>query len=504
MFEELLASFAAVSMPGMLFLIVLGTILGVVIGAIPGLNGGMLVALSLPLTYGWNPLAAICLLVGQYVGSIAGGLVSATLLNIPGSPSNLMTTLDAMPMAKRGEAVRALQIGICASFVGGLVSWLALVLLSPPLAQFALRFGPHEYFALVIAAMALIASLSEGSMVRGLLSGMLGVLVALPGLDPVTAQLRLTFGWAPLVGGFDLLAVLIGIFAVSQLLADAKLPLPSEKISVLTTKLAVGFSDLRTHWFNLIRSSVIGTWVGILPGVGGSVGSILAYATARSMSKQPKKFGTGCEEGVVASEAANNATVGGAIIPMITMGIPGSIIDVILIAALTIHNIRPGPLLFETNPDIVYGFMSSLFIANLVMLVFMLGTLRWLARLMDVPKAYLVPILLVFCLLGTYAVNNRLFDVWVMLGFGLVGLLFRALRLPIGPFVIGFILTPIAEFNMRSALISSEGRWLDFLQRPISAVFVVAALFILLLPIMRAAASQFSSRESASEEGNAR
>lgn len=486
MIADLAASFGTILMPHPLALIVLGTVLGVIVGAIPGLNGGMLVALSLPLTFGWDPLNAICLLVGEYVGSIAGGLVSATLLNIPGSPSNLMTTLDAMPMAKRGQATRALQLGVVASFIGGMVSWVALVTLSPPLAAFALRFGAHEYFALVFAAMALIALLSNGSMVRGLIAGVLGILAALPGLDPVTAQTRLTFGFDSMLGGFDLLAVLIGVFAVSQLVADAAPPKAVEIVRIRSGGLAVGLRDFVRSWFNLLRSSVIGTWVGILPGVGGSVGSIMAYAAARGMSRNPSEFGKGSEEGVLASEAANNATIGGAIIPMITMGIPGSIIDVILIAALTIHNIRPGPLLFDTNPEIVYGFMSTLLVANVVMLVFMLGALRFLARLMDVPKTYLVPVLLIFCLIGTYAVNNRLFDVWTMLAFGLIGLGFRGLRLPIAPFVIGFILTPLGEFNMRSALISSEGNWLDFFTRPIAGVFMVMGLALLAAPAVSA------------------
>ena len=230
---------------------------------------------------------------------------------------------------------------------------------------------------------------------------------------------------------------------------------------------------------------MIGTWVGMLPGVGGSIGSILAYGAAKSLSSTPERFGTGCEEGVIASETANNATVGGAIIPMVTMGIPGSIIDVFLIAALTINDIRVGPLLLQTNPEIVYGFMSTLLVANVMMLVFMLLTLRWLARVMTVPKTYLVPVILVFCVIGAYAGNNRVFDVWVMLGFGLVGLGFRALRLPVGPFVIALVLAPLAEFNLRAALISSDGAWSSFLARPISATFVALAAVLFLAPFAR-------------------
>ena len=470
--------------PYPLALIILGTVLGIVAGAIPGLNGGMLIALSLPLTFGWNPLDAIALLVGMYVGSISGGLISASLLNIPGSPSNLMTTLDAMPMARRGEAARALQLGIIASFFGGIVSWMALVLLAPPLAAFALTFGPHEYFAIIFSALVLISSLSEGSMTRGLIAAMLGVLVALPGLDPVTAQPRLTFGFDRMLGGFDLLAVLIGVFAVSQLLVDAAPGAKAEVIRLQSSRLVLSLGALTRHWVNLIRSALIGTWVGILPGVGGSIGSILAYGAAKSLSKTPERYGTGCEEGVIASETANNATVGGAIIPMVTMGIPGSIIDVFLIAALTINNIRVGPLLLQDNPEIVYGFMSTLLVANVVMLVVMLVSLRGLARLMTVPKTYLIPIILLFCVIGAYAGNNRVFDVWVMFAFGLFGILFRVMRLPIGPFVIALVLTPLAEFNLRAALISADGSWVSFLQRPVSAVFVVIAGLLFVMPLV--------------------
>ena len=244
---ELAASFATIAAPWPMLLIALGTVLGVVAGAVPGLNGGMLIALTLPLTFGWPPLDAIALLVGMYVGSISGGLISATLLNIPGSPSNLMTTLDAMPMARRGEPARALQLGILASFFGGIVSWLALVLLAPPLAAFALRFGPHEYFAVIFSALVLISSLGEGSMVRGLIAALLGVLVALPGLDPVTAQPRLTLGFDRMLGGFDLLAVLIGIFAVSQLVADAAPAARAEVVRLRSARLAVSIGAFARH-----------------------------------------------------------------------------------------------------------------------------------------------------------------------------------------------------------------------------------------------------------------
>lgn len=485
MSEQFFLSFWTMLSPETFVLLFAGSVIGIVVGAIPGLNGGMLVALSLPLTFGWNPLNAIALLVGQYVGSMTGGLVSATLLNIPGSPSNLMTTLDANPMARDGKAERALQLGILASFIGGLVSWFALVLLSPPIARMALALGPHEYFALVFAALMLISSLSSGSVIRALIAATLGMLCALPGLDMVTGQPRLTFDFSAMLAGFDLLAVLVGVFAVTQLLDDTRPQLIAERFKVSSVRLQIGIKDLQRHGANFMRSSLIGTWIGILPGVGGSVGSIVSYTVARNFSKKPDEFGKGAEEGVVASETANNATIGGALIPLVTMGIPGSVIDVILIAALTLHNIRPGPLLFQTNPDIVYAFMSSMFIANLIVIAVMLMSIRWIARVIDVPKAYLISILLVFCVVGTFAVNNRMFDVWVMLAFGLIGLAFKYLRFPLPPFVIGFILTPIAEGNLRAALIASEGDWSDFVTRPLSGILLLSSALILAMPLLR-------------------
>lgn len=486
MISDLLSSFGEMLTPVPFFFVFFGTLSGIIVGAIPGLSGGMLVAISLPLTYGWSPLNAIALLVGQYVGSMSGGLVSATLLNIPGSPSNIMTTLDATPMARNGRPERALQLGILASFVGGAVSWLALVFLSPPLAKLALTFGPHEYFSLVFVALMLISSLSDGSMIKALMASVLGMLAAIPGIDQITAQLRLDFGFQQMAAGFDVMAVLLGIFAITQLLYDAGNGIKASERLALSAKMSfVPFRDLTRQAGNLIRSSGIGTFVGILPGVGGSIGSIASYAMAKNLSKTPEKFGTGIDDGVIASEAANNATVGGALIPLVTMGIPGSVIDVILIAALTLHNIRPGPLLFQNEPDIVYAFMSTMMIGNVLMLLLMLFGIRWLARLIDVSPKYLIPVLLLLCAVGAFAVNNRVFDILVMFGFGLVGLVFRKFRIPAAPFVIGFILTPVAESNFRSALIVSEGHLSEFLTRPISGILLFLSILVLCMPLLR-------------------
>jgi putative tricarboxylic transport membrane protein len=438
---ELLQAIGTIFTPWPFFYMMIGTVLGITVGAIPGLTGAMLIALTLPLTFYMTPINAVILLVSMYVGAISGGLITATLLRMPGTPAAVMTTFDGYPMARSGRPGRALGFGISASFVGGMVSWVALVLLAKPLSIIATRFGPFDYFALILMAMVLIASVSQGSLVKGLISGLLGMLVSMPGVDPSAGMPRLTWDWYMLNGGLKLLPVLIGIFAVSQIITDIlEIERKAERVGMSRSGILMSLIDWKRQAFNLIRSSVIGTWVGILPGVGASIGSIMAYSTAKNMSKTPEKFGTGSEEGIVASEAANNATVGGALIPLIAMGIPGSVIDAILIGALMIHSIQPGPTLFINNADIVYAMMAACLIANITMYLVMTGAVGYLAKLMYLPRTFLLPTILVFCVIGSYALDNTMFDVWVMMIFGVIGFFLERARIPLGPFVIGFVL----------------------------------------------------------------
>lgn len=486
MLELLIAAFIETFNPLSMLYICIGVTVGITVGAIPGLSGSMAIALSLPLTFYMDSVHALMLLVAMYVGAVSGGLISATLLRMPGTPASIMTTFDGYTMAQDGRPGRALGFGIIASFIGGIISWIFLVLLSPPLASFALKFGPFEYFSLVMMAIVLIASISEGTLVKGILSGLLGMLTAMPGLDPVTAQLRLTFGWDEMSGGLSLLPVLIGVFAVSQIFVDIKeIEKKFELVPLRFSKLFMSIRDLKRQGINLIRSSCVGTWIGILPGVGANIGSILAYTFAKKTSKAPEKFGTGIEEGIVASEAANNATVNGALIPLLTLGIPGSIVDAILLGALVIHNIQPGPLLFQTNPEMVYGIMSSAFIANIIMFIMMLGGVYVFVKLMVVPRIYLLPVILAFCVIGSFALNNRMFDVWVMLGFGVVGYILEKNDVPLGPFVIGFVLAPLAETNLREGLMQSGGSYLPLLSRPLSFLFLVVSVLMLISPVVK-------------------
>jgi putative tricarboxylic transport membrane protein len=478
--QEILAGFSHLIAPLPMFYVIIGVALGIVVGAVPGLTGSMLIALALPLTFYMKSIYAMDLLVSMYVGAISGGLITAILLRIPGTPAAIVTTFDGYPMTQQGKAGRALMLGIVASFIGGLVSWIILVIAAPPLSRFAFMFGPFEIFSLVLMALVLIAGMGgEGVFFHSLLAGFFGLFVACPGLDPVTSTPRITFGSIEMTGGFGLSPVLIGMFGISQVIADiTNIEQKIEKTVFVFKELFLRINDLKRNLGNFIRSSLIGTWVGFLPGIGGNVGSILAYSAARRASKNPEKFGTGCEEGVIASEAANNATIGGAFIPFLTLGIPGSINTAILMGALILHDIAPGPLLFKNHPDIVYGIMAVVFVANLLMFVIMLFASYGIAKLVDVPKALMIPAILLFCVIGTFALNNRFFDVWVMLGFGLLGFVFEKLNIPLGPFIIGLVLSPFAEVNLRSGLMSSGGSLLPFVTRPISLVFVLISLLI--------------------------
>ncbi|MBP85498.1 MAG: hypothetical protein CMJ64_02085 [Planctomycetaceae bacterium] len=465
----------------------LGVVLGVIVGAIPGLTGAMLIALTLPLTYNMaNPADAMVLLVSMYVGSISGGLISATLLRMPGTPASIMTTLDGYPMASSGKPGRALGLGVAASFVGGLISWIFLVLLSKPIAEWSTHLGPFDFFSLAFMALMLIASISGKSLSRGALSGALGVLASLPGTHPATGEPRMTFGFAELDSGFNLLPVLIGLFAVSQLVREVlQIDQHAKATKYDSQGLLLGIGDWLKHAVNMIRSSLIGTWVGILPGVGANIGSVLSYSAAKASSKTPEEFGGGSEEGIIASEAANNATVGGALIPLVALGIPGSVIDAILLGALVLHGLTPGPLLFKDSPDVVYTIMATTLVANCLMAVFMLLAIRYLTYLMLAPRAYLVPIIMVFCVVGSYAQNNRMFDVWVMLAFGAIGFGMEAIKIPLAPFVIGFILAPIAEENLGAGLQSSGRSYWPIVTSPFSLLFCAVAVLLLLWPVFR-------------------
>jgi len=487
--DAALSGVISVFSPTILGLIFLGVVVGIIIGAIPGLSVTMGVALFLPLTYTMDdPIAALSLIMGLYIGGTSGGLISAILLNIPGTASSVATTFDGHPMAQRGEAGKALGVGIVYSFLGGLFSYIVLMLIAPTIAKVALQFGPYEYFSLSLFSLTMIAGLSSGSMVKGITSGLLGMAISFVGIAPITGVPRFTMGISQLKGGFSLLPVLIGLFAVSQVLVyaeekNAQLPLEVREYKIK----GFGFTgeDVKGQGINALISALIGTLVGILPGLGGSVCNILAYGAVKNRSKYPEKFGTGVVDGIIASETSNNACTGGALVPLMTLGIPGDNTTAIILAGFMVHGIVPGPMLFTDQSKLVYGIFAALIVANFIMLFAEFLGMRVFVKLLSIPKNILLPLIISFCVVGAFGVNNRVFDVASMLFFGIIGYLLKKFNFPEGPIILGIILGPLLETNLRRGLMKSQGSFIPFLTEPISAVFLLVTIAVVLMTIRK-------------------
>lgn len=447
--------------PLFLLLIVGGTFVGIVFGAIPGMTATMAVAVCLPLTYPLGLENGLALLLGLYVGGISGGLVPAILLNIPGTPSSITTTFDGYPMTQRGEGEKALKIGICASFAGGIISLIALYLFAPALADFAIRFSYVEKFLIILFALSVMGALST-NMLIGIFSGFLGIFISLIGTYDISSGGNGKHRLIPsgleywLDSGFSLLPVLIGIFGLSAILQQAEAGMPP---GLSRDKVRIGksskfsFSIFKGQALNVIRSSGIGTFVGILPGVGGSAASILAYTNAKTFSKNPENFGKGEPAGIIASESGNNGLTGGALVPLLSLGIPGDSTTALLIGAFTLQGIQVGPLFIGNNPQTWTAMIFAMLIANIAMFMMMFYAIRYVALIVTIPKHILFPIILMMCVIGAYTINyGIMFDVWTLLIFGLFGWLALKIRLEIAPFIIGFILGPSAEIYFVKSL----------------------------------------------------
>jgi putative tricarboxylic transport membrane protein len=485
MIEQYIISFHLLFKPEIILSIAGGVLGGLVIGAIPGLTSTMAIALLVPVTYGMTPVHGLAMLMGVYCGAISGGLVSACLLNIPGTPSSAATCLDGYPMSRRGEPLRALALGVYSSFIGGAVSGLVMIIVAPQLARFALKFGPWEYFALVFFTFSCISSLSSGSNIKAFLAACLGLCLSTVGMDPVNSLMRFTFGIEDLEGGFSMLPALIGVFAIPQLLGEVdsigkKMELIEVKVNL---RQFVGtLKEFLVNKVNLVRSCIIGIVIGILPGVGPGLSNVVAYAQAKSASSHPEKFGTGMPEAIIAPECANNASMGGALIPLLTLGIPGDASTLMMLGTFMLHDIQPGPLLFRTNGDLVYAIFLSYFIAFGFMLVFYHIFIKYLAKVLTIAQQIMVPVLLVLCTIGCYALNNRMYDVYCFLGFGLMGYVLKQLEFPVLPVILGLILGHMAETQLRLAITIGNGSFLPFFARPISLILIVVSVVSLLLP----------------------
>nr|WP_289037198.1 tripartite tricarboxylate transporter permease [uncultured Allobacillus sp.] len=492
MFDLLFLGFGEILNLKILLVIFIGVVVGVIAGLIPGFTVAMAIVLTLPLTFGMEPVTGIAAMIGVFVGGMSGGLISAALLGIPGTPSSVATTFDAYPMAKKGQPGKALSIGIWASFLSSIVSLFILVTIAPQVSQFALKFGPWEMFALICLALTIIASVTGDSIIKGLIAGLFGLLISTVGADPIMGFARFTFDLDVLRAGIPFLVVLIGMFAISRLMQSLeKSQLEKDRLERLnedasemkfTLKPFQSLKKVISKPMTLIGSSVIGSIIGAIPGAGGSIANIVAYDQAKKWSKEPKKFGTGCEEGVVASEAGNNSTVGGDLIPTVALGIPGSAVTAVLLSALMVHGITPGPLLIVDEPNIVGGIFVAFFIASLAMLITQFAGMRVFVKITQVPTHILVPIILVLCVVGTFVLNNRTTDLYILLAMGIIGYLFTKYKYALAPAIIGVILGPIAELNLRRAFMTDPD-WTLFLSRPISLTFLVLTVLSILFTI---------------------
>ncbi|MBU2866028.1 tripartite tricarboxylate transporter permease [Pacificibacter marinus] len=470
--------------PYMLGLALIGVVLGLVFGALPGVSSTMALAVMLPFTYGMETAPAMVLMLAVFFSSVYAGSVSAILLNIPGTPGAMITLLDGNAMAREGKAAEAMAYALIASILGGIIGWIFLVILAPTIATYALQFGSPEYAAVVLFGLALVAYASSGDMLRGLAAGAMGLIIGLVGRDQVTDVPRFTFGTADLQGGIDIIPLAIGLFGIAEvlsLLIRSKTDTP--EVAVSRARTWPKFSELLGELPTVLRSSTIGTFVGAIPAAGSAVAVALAYACEKRLSKTPEKFGTGIPRGVVAPEAANNACVGGALIPMLTLGIPGDSITAVLIGVLLLHGLRPGPGLFENQPDLVVTIYGALFVA-ILLTAFVAGLIGIpvYRKILAIPQRLLTAAVLVLCLLGAYAVRNAVVDVWVAIFFGAVGFAFIRLSIPVLPLAFGAVLGPLLEENLRRTLIIHRDVSV-FFERPISLVLVCLSLAILLLPL---------------------
>jgi len=482
MFELLGAGIANVVQVKYLLPLFLGTLVGVVGGALPGITITMTIIVVLPFTFGLEPLQGLSAMIGVYVGGETGGLITSCLLGIPGKPSAVATTFDGFPMARKGEPGRAIWLGIWASIFGGLLGAVFLVATTGPLAKMALEFGSWEFFSLFLLALSMVAGLVEASLAKGLVAGGLGMIVTILGNDPVMGQKRLTLGLPMLEGGIEFLPVLIGVFAFAQIMSEVeRMGGAAQAAGTVDRGVRIAVSHAKVIWeilsrpFLLLWSTFIGLVIGVLPAIGGSAANMLAYDQAKKFSRHPERFGTGTPEGIIASESSNNANVAGSLVTIMAFGIPGDAVTAVMLGALTIHGIQSGPLFISQNATLAYGMFAAYIVAHALVLGVLLLGVRWMLRIADVPKAALFPVVLVLCTIGAYALSNTMQNVHVLLAFGLLGYGMVKFGFPLAPFILGVILGDQIEINLIRAIMTDADPWL-FLTRPISGVLVAASV----------------------------
>ncbi len=479
--EIWLVAFHNVFSPMPLLFIFGGVMMGVMLGAIPGLNSTMGTALLIPFTFAMDATTGLLLLTAVYCGGTFGGSISAILFNVPGSPEASVTGFDGYPMAKSGQAGRALGIAIMCSTIGGLFSVLVMNLISPFLAKVALTFSDPEYFALAFAALTLIATLGGKQMSKAFLVGLIGLLIATVGIDPMAGVERFTFGWSGLIGGVNFIVALIGAFAIGEILltAESGTSFGGEGDVKVSTKLPSLLELLKLRW-TIIRSAVLGTFIGILPGVGATTASFIGYSEAVRWSKHPEKFGTGVPEGIAGPETANNAATGGAMVPLLTLGIPGSATTAVIIGGFMVHGLQPGPMLFLNQPDLMYSIFLAMYVANVFMLFSGILVAKLFSNFRKLRYSILGPCIFVFATVGAFGISNSMSDVWIMFTFGLIGYVMKKFSFSVAPLIIALVLGGLAEESFRRGMRMEDYNLFTFVARPIGGTILALAILTLL------------------------
>ncbi len=479
--QNLATGFATALSPDVLVYAFAGCLVGTLVGVLPGVGPLAGISLLLPATFGLNATSAIVLLAGIYYGAMYGGSTTSILMRIPGEAASVMTCIDGYAMTQKGRAGAALAIAAVGSFVAGTLSVLALMLLAPPLAEFALRFGPPEQFALLLLGLLVLAYMTSGPITRSLTMAALGLLLGMVGMDTMTGLFRFDYGLAELGDGIGVVPVAVGLFGVSEILLSAGQAIKTDVRSPRLRELLPNRQEWRESAAPIGRGTVLGFLIGILPGPGHIISSFVSYSVERRLSRHPERFGHGAVEGVAGPESANNSATSGALVPMLALGLPSGAVPAIMLAAMMIHGIAPGPLLIQEQPALFWGVIASMYVGNAVLLILNLPLVGIFVNILRVPYSYLYPSLLAFATLGVYAVNNSVVDVWIMAGAGVVGYILRKLDFEIAPIILGLVLAPMLELNFRQSLAMSAGSYSIFFTRPIAAVMLVIGLTLLLL-----------------------
>lgn len=491
--QALFQGFAVALSPMNVGLMFLGIVLGILIGVLPGLGGANGVAILLPLTFSMNPVSGIILLSCIYWGALFGGAITSILFNIPGEPWSVATTFDGYPMAQQGQAGQALTAAFTSSFVGAFVAVLMITFLAPLVARFALKFGPPEFFAVQLLTFCSFVGMSKGAPWKTLAAMLLGFALAAIGMDNVTGQLRLTFGFEPLMKGFDFLIAVIGLFGIGEILLTMEegLAFKGKKAEINTKVVWETWKQLPRYWMSYLRSSAVGCWMGITPG-GATPASFMGYGIAKRFSPNGKNFGKGEIEGVLAPETAAHAAGTSALLPMLTLGIPGSPTAAVLLGGLLVWGLQPGPLLFVEQKEFVWGLIASMYLGNIAGLIVVLLTVPWFAAILRIPFSIIAPVILVICAVGAYTVHGSMFDVWLMVGFGVLGYVFKKLDYPLAPLVLALVLGDMAENAFRQSLLGSGGSMLIFVSNPLVSSITALALVMLFWPLIGATWRRFS------------